>query len=106
MGDCIVGSGEVPQDEFGPLLEFDEADGELYEVLWPVLILPSALDLDPFVLALFPKKSYSGLFPTLSRIEGLKSPERLDISPLSSKAGVLVNPTLETECTGDANCWL
>jgi len=29
----MVGSGEVPQDELGPWFEFEEADGELYEVL-------------------------------------------------------------------------
>ena len=33
-GDCmLVGSGEVPQDELAPLLECEEADGELYDVL-------------------------------------------------------------------------
>lgn len=42
LGDCEVGSGEVPQDELGPWLEFDEAEGELYDVLWPVLPLPFA----------------------------------------------------------------
>jgi len=33
-GDCTVGLGEVPQDELAPWLEFEEADGELYDVLW------------------------------------------------------------------------
>ena len=70
-------------------MEFEEADGELYVVLCPVLIVPlaeSVLDLEPFETALvvFPKKSKGGVFPTLSRIEGLKSPERLDMSPASS----------------------
>lgn len=33
MGDCVNGSGDVPHDEFGPpMLEFDEADGELVVV--------------------------------------------------------------------------
>jgi hypothetical protein len=33
IGDCIDGSGEVPQDELGPWFEFDDAEGELYVVL-------------------------------------------------------------------------
>ena len=28
-GDCMVGSGEVPQDELGPWFPFEEAEGEL-----------------------------------------------------------------------------
>jgi len=54
-GDCDVGSGEVSQEELWPLLEaeFEDADGELYEVFWPVLFGPrseSELDLDAFEL--------------------------------------------------------
>ncbi len=71
------------------MLEFEEADGELYDVLWPVLIFPlaeSVLDLEPFetVLLVPAKKSNGGVFATLSRSVGLKSPERLDMSPPSS----------------------
>lgn len=47
-GDCVYGSGEVPQDELGPPWEFEEA-GELWLVLWPLLlfaVLESVLDLD------------------------------------------------------------
>jgi hypothetical protein len=85
----MVGSGEVPQDELAPWPEFEEADGELYDVLCPVLIVPlaeSVLDREPLDTAavVFAKKSNGGVLPTLSRIEGLKSPERLDISPPSS----------------------
>ena len=29
MGDCVTGSGDVPQDELGPALDCEEADGEL-----------------------------------------------------------------------------
>lgn len=99
LGDWEVGSGEVPQDELGPWLEFDEAEGELYDVLWPVLPLPFAesvfnLDaLELFLLTpLFEKNSKGGLFPTLSRSEGLKRPDRLDISAPSSDAGVCIKP--------------
>jgi hypothetical protein len=28
-GDCMEGSGEVPQDELGPRFELDDAEGEL-----------------------------------------------------------------------------
>lgn len=111
IGDCIDGSGEVPQDELGPpWFELDEADGELYDVFWPVLMLPlaeSVLDLDPLeVLIAFPKKSYCGLLPTVSSIEGLKRPERLDISPLSICAGVWVKPELEPLLAGYCKDWL
>jgi hypothetical protein len=99
LGDCEVGSGEVPQDELGPWLEFDEAEGELYDVLWPVLPLPfveSVLDLDALELFLllpfFEKNSKGGLLPTLSRSDGLKRPDRLDISAPSSGAGVCNKP--------------
>ena len=78
------GSGEVPHDELGPWLEFKEADGELYDVLWPVLDRPlaeSVLDLEPFAV-LFAKNSNGEDLPTLSRRDGLKSPERLDMSSI------------------------
>jgi hypothetical protein len=103
-GDCIEGSGEVPQDELGPWFEFDEADGELYDVLWPVLIclLESVLDLDPFV-PLLAKYSKLGLLLTLSRSEGLKRPERLDISPPSSV--VWLTPVLEPLVGGNVSVW-
>lgn len=45
MGDCVKGSGDVPQDELGPMLELelDDADGELVLVApllyWPTLTL-------------------------------------------------------------------
>lgn len=79
-------------------------------MLCPVLPLPvaeSVLDLEPFeVLTALPKKSYSGLFPTVSSIEGLKRPERLDISPLSSLGGDWVKPVLEPLLGGYCNDWL
>jgi hypothetical protein len=57
----------------------------------------SVLDLEPFETALvvLAKKSNGGVFPALSRIEGLNSPERLDMSPPSSCAGVWFKPVLE-----------
>ena len=91
-GDCIEGSGEVPQDELGPRFEFDDADGELCEVLWPLLICPveAVLDLDGLV-----KKSKLELvlLLTLSRSVGLKRPEKCDMSAVSS--GVWFRPVLE-----------
>ena len=27
-GDCVNGSGDVPQEELGPILEFEDAEGE------------------------------------------------------------------------------
>jgi len=87
-GDCMVGSGDVPHEELAPWLELDEADGELYDVLCPVLICPleSVLDLDPFV-PLCPKKSYEGLLLTLSSSDGLNKPDKLDISAPSTCTG-------------------
>jgi hypothetical protein len=91
-GDCMDGSGEVPQDELAPRFEFDEADGELWEVLWPLLICPleAVLDLDVFV-----KKSMLelALLFTLSRSVGLNRAEKLDMSLVSS--GVWFRPVLE-----------
>src|SRR5688572_5707589 len=29
IGDCVTGSGEVPQEELGPALDCDDAEGEL-----------------------------------------------------------------------------
>lgn len=97
-GDCEVGSGEVPQEELGPLFEFEDTEGELYDVLWPVLIVPlaeSVLDLDAWDSLLLKRVSNGELFPTLSRIEGLKRPEKLDMSPPSICAGVCVKPPRE-----------
>jgi len=84
-------------------LEFDEADGELYEVLWPVLICPleSVLDLDPFDPLLL-KNSKDELLLTLSRIEGLNRPDNADISPLSFRPGTEGEPVLDPFVVG--NC--
>jgi hypothetical protein len=102
----MAGSGEVPQDELAPWLEFEEA-GELYVVLCPVLIFPlaeSVLDLEPFETVLvLAKKSNGGVLPTLSRMEGLKSPERLDMSPPSSWPGVCAKLTVEPWVAGYCN---
>ena len=43
IGDWVIGSGDVPQDELAPILEFDEADGELVEVTAPTLKCESML---------------------------------------------------------------
>jgi hypothetical protein len=103
----MVGSGEVPQDELGPWFPFEEADGELYDVLGPVLICPleSVLDLDPLV-PLVAKNSKGELLPTLLRIEGLKRPERLDISPSSSCVEAWFKPVLEPFAEKDCSDWL
>lgn len=86
----MEGSGDVPQDELVPRFEFDEADGELWEVLWPLLVCPVelVLDLDPVV-----KKSKLEVLLTLSRNVGLKRPEKPDMSPVSK--GVWFKPVLE-----------
>lgn len=46
MGDCVSGSGEVPHDELAPILEFDDAEGELVDIGPARLNTESALPLD------------------------------------------------------------
>jgi len=87
----MEGSGEVPQDELVPRFELDEADGELWEVLWPLLICPLevALDIDP----VFAKKSNEDPdLLTLSSRVGLKRPEKPDMS--TGCSGVWFKPVL------------
>jgi len=39
-GELVAGSGDVPHDELTPRFEAEteDSDGELYDVLWPVLL--------------------------------------------------------------------
>jgi hypothetical protein len=67
-------------------------------LIWP---LESVLDLDPFDPLLL-KNSKDGLLPTLSSREGLKRPDKLDISPPSFREPF--KPAAEPFVTG--NCWL
>jgi len=48
MGDCVRGSGDVPHEELAPMLEFDDADGELVERAPVRPKLESWLPLDAF----------------------------------------------------------
>jgi hypothetical protein len=49
-GDCVNGSGEVPQEELAPTFELDEADGEL--VAPRPYCAESRLYLESFVMVL------------------------------------------------------
>ena len=83
----------MPQDELVPRFEFDsEADGELWEVLCPLLICPEELVFDLDELVKKSKLELVLLF-TLSRRVGLNRAEKPDMSPESS--GVWVRPVLE-----------
>jgi hypothetical protein len=48
IGDWVSGSGEVPQEELAPMLELDEAEGELVDIGPVMPKLESALPLDAF----------------------------------------------------------
>ncbi len=51
IGDCVTGSGDVPQEELGPALDCEDAEGEL--VAPPTLKLAeSKLARDAFVIEL------------------------------------------------------
>jgi hypothetical protein len=48
MGDCVSGSGDVPHEEVAPMLEFEDADGELVDSGPVRPKFESALPLDAF----------------------------------------------------------